>query len=100
MAERRVRIRPEAEQDIRDACDWHDARQTGLGRRLYAAIETKIEEIGQNPRLYPIVLKTYRRTILSRFPYAIVYESEHDAVTILAAYHTARDPRSWQNRLP
>jgi hypothetical protein len=58
-----VRLRPEAEQDIRDACDWYDTRQTGLGRRLYTAIESKIEAIGQNSRLHPIVLKTYRRAI-------------------------------------
>ena len=63
-----VRLRPQAEQEIRDACDWYDARQPGLGRRLYAEIESKIEAIGQNPTLFPIVLKTYRRTILRRFP--------------------------------
>jgi plasmid stabilization system protein ParE len=88
----RVRLRPEAEQDLRDACDWYETRRPGPGGRLYTAVESKIEAIGQNPRLYSIVLKTYRRTILSRFPYAIVYESRSDGVTILAVYHTARDP--------
>lgn len=68
----RVRLRPEAEEDIRDACDWYDA------------FVSKIEAIGQNPSLNSFVLKTYRRTILSRFPYAIVYELEDDGAIVYA----------------
>ena len=41
----------------------------------------------------------YRRALVRRFPYAVFYGYDGDAVTVQAVLHTARDPAKWRQRL-
>ena len=40
-----------------------------------------------------------RRVLTRRFPYAIYFSIEADAVVVLAVLHGARDPEEWQRRI-
>ena len=40
-----------------------------------------------------------RRALTRRFPYAVYFSIEEDAIVILAVLHTARDPEEWQRRI-
>jgi plasmid stabilization system protein ParE len=51
------------------------------------------------PESYPIVYEGFRRALVRRFPYAIFYESEDQAITVFGAFHTSRNPAKWQRRL-
>jgi hypothetical protein len=52
-----------------------------------------------NPRQFPVVYKSIRRTLLRRFPYALMFVIEADGtVAVIACFHGSRDPAHWQKR--
>jgi hypothetical protein len=36
--------------------------------------------------------------LVRRFPYAVIYRIDDDQTTVVAVYHSRRDPRGWQSR--
>jgi plasmid stabilization system protein ParE len=100
MALRTLIILPEAERDTAQTYAWYESQEPGLGEAFLGCVETCIEFIRRSPQMYPIVLETYRRAVVRRFPYVIFYEQSERIVTIYAIFHCAQDPKKWRNRLP
>jgi len=91
-------IGPEAEAEIAAAQDWYDERIPGLGAEFIAAVRRIIAAIAENPFQYQIVWKNYRRAVLRRFPYLVIYAVSGDIVRVVACFHGQRDPAAWQER--
>jgi len=89
-----------AEADIDVAFEWYERRQTGLGFEFMRAVDARIRSIQRNPEMCGFVERHYRRALIRRFPFAILYAYAEDVVTIFAVFHTAQDPSKWQMRLP
>ena len=51
------------------------------------------------PEMHRAVYKSYHRSLVRRFPYAIFYEFDKEAVTVYCVFHTSRDPEKWRQRL-
>ena len=90
---------PGAVEDLRDARDWYDEQQQGLGDELGVVINAAIDRIGANANLYPEVIPGVRRCVLSRFPYGVFYRLKGDHVEVLAVFHHRRDPQVWHRRV-
>lgn len=45
----KVIILPAAKQDIKDAADWYNKRQKGLGKRFTTEVREKVQFITKNP---------------------------------------------------
>ncbi|MGH8503707.1 MAG: type II toxin-antitoxin system RelE/ParE family toxin [Gammaproteobacteria bacterium] len=71
-----VIIRPEAELDLAAAQIWYEAEREGLGLEFRAAVSHSIELIRSHALMFPTVLRTIRRALLIRFPYALFFEPE------------------------
>ncbi|QDV34464.1 type II toxin-antitoxin system RelE/ParE family toxin [Tautonia plasticadhaerens] len=91
-------VNPEAEADLADAWAWYDGRRAGLGDVFLERVEEVFARIQQSPGLYAMVFQDLRLERVRRFPYVVVYPVDADQITILAVYHTSRDPRGWQHR--
>ena len=94
-----VLLRPEAEADVRDAYQWYEAQDAGLGEEFLRAVDARLAAIQRNPFSYAAVHRDVRRGMLRRFPYGIFYFVEADRIVVLACFHVRRDPRQWQDRL-
>jgi len=46
---RRLILRPEAEEDVRQGYLWYEERQAGLGRRFVEALDAALTAIRQRP---------------------------------------------------
>ena len=92
-------INPEAEADLAEARIWYEVRRPGLGDDFLLCVEEVFETIRRTPTLYPKVFQELRLALIRRFPFAAVYRSENDQITVVAVYHTRRDPREWQGRV-
>ncbi|WP_354085061.1 type II toxin-antitoxin system RelE/ParE family toxin [Bradyrhizobium sp. S3.3.6] len=61
-------------------------------------MRTALMRIAENPKQFPPALKNTRRALLRRFPYILVFRETHDAVYVIAVFHTSRDPLVWKQR--
>jgi plasmid stabilization system protein ParE len=91
-------VNPEAEADLADARQWYEERRPGLGTEFLLCVEEVFERLARTPRLYGTVFQDLRLAIVRRFPYAVIYRADEDQVTVVAVYHTHRNPRGWQGR--
>jgi len=45
------------------------------------------------------LVKALRRAGAKKFPYALFFLIETDALLVVACFHASRDPRQWQKRV-
>lgn len=99
----RVVVRPEVYQDISEAADWYDSRETGLGTSFIEEVLRVFDALAASPllssRRHPV--KDVRWRYPERFPYRVTYEvQEAERVVIVAAVlHAARHDRHWKRRI-
>lgn len=94
-----IRLRPEVEAELEAAIDWYEACSPGLGSDFIRAVEASLASIERNPECCQIVFDTARRALLRRFPYALIYSIEPDAIVIVACLHTRQNPEHWRQRV-
>ena len=74
-------------------------RQVGLGVDFLNHVAEVLTRVQAMPESYEIVFRGVRRTVVQRFPYSIFYQIEINQITVLAVFHSKRDPKIWQSRL-
>ncbi len=94
---RRTFVRPEAQNDIREAARWYEDREAGLGLRFLYEVRASLERIEANP-IHPIVEEDLRRALLHKFPYSIYFVNELDGIAVIAVLHQHRRPGAWTSR--
>lgn len=51
------------------------------------------------PDIYPIILNHFRRCLVYKFPYGIIFSVENEFIYIIAVMHLKRKPDYWLDRL-
>ena len=87
----------QAEFDV--AADWYDSRRSGRGAAFTAAVRQVLSAIGSQPETYPEVYGDVREAPVPGYPYAVYYRPLTGQVSVLAVFHTSRDPAEWQKRV-
>ncbi|OGH61009.1 MAG: recombinase [Candidatus Lindowbacteria bacterium RIFCSPLOWO2_12_FULL_62_27] len=90
---------PEACQDILDAATWYEGQSDGLGTEFFRCIDACVNLIRRQPLIYGILHRNFRRALVRRFPYAVFFEVDRNAVVIYSVFHCARNPSAWRNRI-
>ena len=90
-------LRP-AELEMLDAAQYYELQLSGLGHDFLDQIDAAIETIRRNPERWPIIKMNIRRRLIPRFPYALLYRVDQDAIIIQATMHTSRRPDYWLGR--
>jgi plasmid stabilization system protein ParE len=90
---------PDAKAEFLEAVRYYEKCQKGLGRRFRVAIETAVQLISESPFMYRSLKAPFRRYLLPKFPYSIIYSIEPDHIHIIAVAHNKRKPGYWLNRL-
>lgn len=83
---------PGAEDELKEAILWYGNQQKGLDIEFVRCIDDAIQKIKRNPGLYPIEFENYRKKVVRRFPFKIIYEIMDDHIYILAVFHSRRNP--------
>ena len=92
-------VQPEAENDLREAYRWYEARRPGLGDELMAEVGQAFARIIDGPLRPRALHRGSRRVRLRRFPYVVAYLPRGDRVYVLAVLHERRSPRLFRNRI-
>ena len=92
------RIHPLAEAELAAAALFCEARVPGLGEAFLEEIGRCFERARHSPESGAPCYGRFRRMLVRRFPYAVVYDVSPDAVTIIAVAHQRRIPGYWRRR--
>ena len=95
----RVVIRPEAENDVKEAFSWYEDKRQGLGYDFLLQVDAGLRFIERNPKIFPSEHKGTRKYLIKRFPYKIVYLIEEERIVVLAVIHGRRNPKSTKERI-
>ncbi|MEP7171045.1 MAG: type II toxin-antitoxin system RelE/ParE family toxin [Bacteroidota bacterium] len=92
-------ISDEASLDIADSYLWYEMQREGLGKDFELCIEAGLNRIVRNPKNFQKKYKSVRIHFIERFPYGIHYLLDRQLIKVIAVFHTARDPKSWNERM-
>lgn len=97
---RQILVRPEAEAEVQEAFDWYEEQSEGLGLEFLRAIEACLSGVSRNPFAYTVVkVPNVRRAVVRRFPYALFYLVDDEAIVIIAVFNVKRRPIDWLRRI-
>ena len=94
----RIRLLPEAEEELRAAARFYEALQPGLGLALLQEVRRARERIAERPKASRIERGDIRVRSILRFPYRLYYRVRPDEIVIVAVGHRRRRPGFWRNR--
>ena len=94
-----VIIRPEAENDLKEAFSWYEDKRPGIGYDFLLHVDAGIKFIEGNPEVCSSIYKGTRKYIVRRFPYKIIYHLEGKKIIILAVIHGRRNSALIKERI-
>lgn len=93
------RLLPPAEEEMIDAALFYEARSEGLGFEFLDGVQRVIDLVRERPKLGQSVSGGFRRAVLRRFPFSLIYSEEPTEIVIVAVAHQKRRPSYWRERL-
>ena len=87
-----------AEAELSDAVDSYEQGSPGLGAAFLAAVERAVTDLVEYPESAPVLSGPFRKKVLSRFPFNLIYRIKSDEIRILAVAHQRRRPYYWLGR--
>jgi toxin ParE1/3/4 len=92
------RYLPSAREELNEAVAFYEASVLGLGEAFLDDVERAIETIRESPGIGASAGRRFRKTILRRFPFIIVYAHRDEEIVIVAIAHQRRRPGYWRRR--
>jgi toxin ParE1/3/4 len=96
---RQIILTPEAKTDASDAYRWYEGQERGLGDDFLDCLESAFLQIADRPARYPIRFDDFRRILIRRFPYAVYFDHDDNAVYIYYVFHCSQNPVKLTKRL-
>ena len=91
-------IHPKAEREARDSFIHYHEIEPGRGQRFRKTFRDVVGRILATPLAPAPFEDEYRRRLLPRFPYALIYDIDGTEVRIWAVMHHKRHPDYWKTR--
>jgi plasmid stabilization system protein ParE len=88
-----------AEKELINSRDYYDNLIFGLGKKFILEVEHVIERIKNNPSAFPQYFEKFRKALLRKFPYSIIYKDDGLKIFILAIAHQKRRPKYFVRRI-
>jgi len=93
-----LKFHPNVAEDIKSSYTWYQEQANGLGDDFISELESSYQAILELPDTWPTFQKGFRRYLLSKFPFSVVYRKNGEFVYVVAVMHNSRKPAYWQNR--
>ncbi|MBK6722346.1 MAG: type II toxin-antitoxin system RelE/ParE family toxin [Pyrinomonadaceae bacterium] len=90
---------PEAELEFLEAIAYLDDCDEDLGLDFSRQVYRVIRLLTQFPNLGTPIEDRFRRCLIERFRYGLIYEIIDDEIVIQVVMHTSRDPEYWKTRV-
>ncbi len=77
---------------------WYDRHRTGLGDELLDEVARGIALLKEFPEAAPAIGGGYRRLLIARLSFGLIYRLHEGEIVIVAVAHTSRKPGYWRRR--
>lgn len=94
----RIEFHPAALQELIDSARYYENRLPGLGTDFKSEVGRTLDLLSENPDIGAVIEAPYRRLLLDRFPFAVIYRIRESTLRILAVAHQRRRPGYWKGR--
>ncbi|RXK88559.1 hypothetical protein EST62_02660 [Chlorobaculum sp. 24CR] len=95
----RIVVRPEAEKELLEAQAWYESKAQGLGFEFARAADAAVASALRTPLGYGRIEAEFRRVLLRKFPYSLIYLPSDDELLVVSFFHQHREPGVWLERL-
>ncbi len=89
---------PDIEYEVKASFHWYQDQAEGLGDDFLTELETAYQTIIELPTTWPKFQKKFRRFLLSKFPYSVIYQFDQKTILVVAVMHNSRKPGYWSER--
>lgn len=89
---------PDIAIEVKASYDWYQNQADGLGDDFLRELEAGCQTIVELPETWPVFRRKYRRFLLSKFPFSVIYRQKNDSIFVVAVMHNSRKPDCWINR--
>lgn len=93
-----LRFHPGVSSEVKTSYTWYQEQAEGLGDDFIDELEFAYQAIAELPKTWPLFQKSFRRFLLSKFPYSVIYREKDNFIYIVAVMHNSRKPGYWLNR--
>lgn len=89
---------PDARFELIQSVDYYEKQQPKLGLKFLEEIYSSIQRIIEFPLSHSVYSNNTRKCIISKFPFAVIYQIRKEEIFIVAITHLARKPGYWEER--
>jgi len=93
-----LKFHPEVSSEIGASYRWYQEQAEGLGDDFLNELESAYQAVVEFPKTWPLFRRCFRRFLLPRFPFSIIYRERGDAIFVVAVMHNSRKPGYWLDR--
>jgi hypothetical protein len=90
---------PDARAEFLAAVTYYEQVRKWLGHRFRQAVEAELVHIQQMPFRFRVLHPPFRRCLISKFPYSIIFAIEPESILVIAIAHVKRKPGYWYERI-
>ena len=95
----KARFTSTAELELKEAMEFYQSAQAGLGADFLAEVQATTQLIESFPLAWTALSPRTRRCRTHRFPYGLFYQVRRDEILIVAVMDLRRDPKRWEQYL-
>ena len=97
MPRARLVVLPAAARDYEEAFAWYYNRSRTMAVQFQREIARTLRLIAESPKRWPL-RRGFRRMLVRKFPYSIIYRVFKHDVLVIAVAHGRRRPFYWLRR--
>lgn len=86
-------------QDLKEAVEWYEQRQRGVGIEFLDELEIAIKRVRESPESFSLVDRVIRVIRLARFPYGVYFRFDERGLLVVGVLHLHRSDRVWKRRV-
>lgn len=88
-----------AEKELLKAAKWYNSQQEGLGENFLDEFENLEYYIGLNPMMFPDKNKKFRRAVMKRFPFVVLFKVEGNMIYVFSVFNCYQNPKKKKEKL-
>jgi hypothetical protein len=86
----------EARTEWLNAISYYNGQRSNLGFEFAIEVDRTLANIVEYPESWPLVGPRTRRSLVRRFPYAVMYYVHRDTILVVSVANLRRKPKEWE----